>query len=603
MNFYNIPKDIKESNQFCFWKCVPSIDIRQKPLKKPYGFCKKTKKIIPSLKESNYWLDWSSLLSLFPKLTGGDWGIGLILNNTSYVAIDLDDCLVVKDNKVVLFEEVKQLLALFPGAYSEISPSNTGLHIIFKGTWLTNQNKSKIYLIDSLKKGKIEVYSGNDCRYITLTGNLIDRNFFISSLPFYSFESESLQKIYSKFFIKKNSDGDQPKYFLANLHSQYQSIRFKILESNYSETYLNLCNFVNPSYKSASEADWSYLNIVFKFLEAAQFYQEKYFLLKYFYRKDRPYRNKKDRFDYFDRTITKVLSSSVKTNNSSKGIASSSENLGYTFISKNVVLRVCNIMRIFHFGKSVQNFQYVYKSPNNYIKATNPLSLNQNDFVNYIAILQQFSEHMNSQSSLISENDYIEINVRKILQSLGKQDSGRSYERFINIVKKLAHTTIEYDKQIHINGLRSKKVGNLLMYEYKYNKSVSNHIYKKLFVKMHPSIIDILTEAKYNYSIFNYQSFLDIDSNELKLLYYYFCLSTLPGSYMYNFSFNDLLQFWPISKNRSTLFKRKQILHDLLDQFCYIQDRIPIRDIKIVLKKKENTVVNVLVKKRQFRLS
>lgn len=56
---------------------------------------------------------------------------------------------------------------------------------------------------------------------------------------------------------------------------------------------------------------------------------------------------------------------------------------------------------------------------------------------------------------------------------------------------------------------------------------------------MDASVVDILTEAKYNYSIFNYQSFLDIHSNELKLLYYYFCLSTLPGSHVYNFSFND----------------------------------------------------------------
>uniref|UniRef100_UPI003002179A hypothetical protein n=1 Tax=Anunuuluaehu liula TaxID=3049639 RepID=UPI003002179A len=114
----------------------------------------------------------------------------------------------------------------------------------------------------------------------------------------------------------------------------------------------------------------------------------------------------------------------------------------------------------------------------------------------------------------------------------------------MNIVKKLVHTTMEYDKQIHVNGLRSKKVGNLLIYEYRYHKSVSkdtDYMYKKLFIKMHLSIVDILKEAKYNYSIFNYQSLLDIDSNELKLLYYYFCLSTLLGSYMYKFSFNDLL--------------------------------------------------------------
>nr|UAD88329.1 hypothetical protein [Gracilaria tikvahiae] len=118
---------------------------------------------------------------------------------------------------------------------------------------------------------------------------------------------------------------------------------------------------------------------------------------------------------------------------------------------------------------------------------------------------------------------------------------------------------------------------------------------------MHPSIVDILKEAKYNYSIFNYKSFLAIHSNELKLLYYYFCLSTLLGSHTYKFSVNDLLKFWPKSKNRSTLFKRKQILYDLLDQFCDIQDKIP--DIKILLEKNMDVIVNVIVKKKQLQLN
>nr|UAD88328.1 hypothetical protein [Gracilaria tikvahiae] len=130
-------------------------------------------------------------------------------------------------------------------------------------------------------------------------------------------------------------------------------------------------------------------------------------------------------------------------------------------------------MKIFHLGKSVKSFQYVYESNNSYIKASNPLSLNQNDFVNHIAVLQQYAEYMRIHSSTISSNDDIEINVRKILHSFCKHDSGRSYERFMKIVKKIAHTTLEYDKQININGLRSKNVGHLLMYEYRYQQSVS----------------------------------------------------------------------------------------------------------------------------------
>ena len=608
-NILNLPNDIKSSKQFCLWQ-YKYIANSDKLTKVPYGYCKKQKRVIPSLKNKNYWFTFSEYLTF--KNFFDDFNLGLILTDGLLTVIDIDNYQRHKTLDIIL------LNMLSKGAYIEVSPSGKGLHIFYIGKWPYDRKKSITSIGNKAIKMTCEAYCGNDVRFITLTGKSIalkaqtnDKSLVhLSSL---NHEIENLAQLFFGYDIfgdmydslkSRSITLNESALKIDDISIDYIQIREKILASNWKKQYLNLCYDMNPSYKSVSEADWAFIQIVSRFIKAEIKNKKK--ILEFFYHKDRPYRAKKNRLDYFYRTVNKILSSSVEIKNTVKDLASFDKDFSDTCVNKNTVFKVCNVMRIFHLGKSVQNFQYVYKNANNYIKATNPLSLNQNDFVNYIAILQQFSQYMSFQPHLISENDYIEINVRKILQSLGKHDSGRSYERFINIVKKLAHTTIEYDKQIHINGLRSKKVGNLLMYEYKYIESILNdndYKYKKLFIKMHPSIIDILKEAKYNYSILNYQSFLDINSNELKLLYYYFCLSTLPGSYASKFSINDLLKFWPKSENRSTLFKRKRLLYSLLDQFCYIQDKIPIRDIKISLEKKGNIIISVLVKKKQLKLS
>lgn len=92
------------------------------------------------------------------------------------MVIDLDKCISIQNNKLICSNEVKIVLNLFSDAYCEISPSNTGLYIIFQGKWLINSNKVKQYIYESLKKGTVEVYSGSDCRYITLTSKSIKKN-------------------------------------------------------------------------------------------------------------------------------------------------------------------------------------------------------------------------------------------------------------------------------------------------------------------------------------------------------------------------------------------------------------------------------------------
>ena len=612
-NLLNLPDEIKSSKQFCLWKYKHTKNSN-KPLKIPYGYFKKQKEVIPSLKNQSYWFTFAEYLA-FKNFVQG-FNLGLILTDGPLTVIDIDNYQYHKTLDSILCKMLKQ------GAYIEVSPSGQGLHIFYKGKWPYSRKKSIISIGNQAIKMTCEVYCGDDIRFVTLTGQSIVLKTKVDYKPLVGLSNlkrqvEDLAQLffgYDVFGDIYDSHKEKKVYLnrsnlnnaelIVDISQDYLQIKEKILASNWKQQYCNLCNDMNTGYKSVSEADWAFLLIVSRFIKYNVKYKKQ--ILEFFFQKDRPYRPKKNRSDYFYRTINKVLSSSIIANQNSKSslYCDSNEKLQYTCINKNTVFKVCNIMKMFHLGRSVKNSQYVYNGKNNYIKVSNPLSLNHNDFVYYIAILQQFAEYINVQHRIISENDYIEINIRKILKSLSQYDSGRSYERFMDVVKKLACTTIEYDKLINVNGLRSKKVGSLLTYEYKYYKSVSidnGLLYKKLQIKMHPSIIDILTEAQYNYSIFNYTSFLNIKSNELKLLYYYFCLSALPGSYNYKFSFNDLLKFWPKSQNRSTLFKRKQILYDLLDQFCHIQNSIP--DIKISLDKREDVIVNVVVKKKQLKLS
>lgn len=85
---------------------------------------------------------------------------------------------------------------------------------------------------------------------------------------------------------------------------------------------------------------------------------------------------------------------------------------------------------------------------------------------------------------------------------------------------------------------------------------------------MHPLIMDILKDSNFNYGIFNKTIFSIQQNNSLKLWYYYFCISPLPGSFSKTFSLADLLELWPKSYNNNTIAKRKHALYDLLETSC-----------------------------------
>lgn len=100
---------------------------------------------------------WSTY-EVAKKSTYGD-GLGFVLNGDGIVCIDLDHC--IENGKASAVAQ--SIVDMMPGAYVEISPSGTGLHIwgraqLGKGFRFSYQEQS------------VEIYPNG--RYLTMTGNV-----------------------------------------------------------------------------------------------------------------------------------------------------------------------------------------------------------------------------------------------------------------------------------------------------------------------------------------------------------------------------------------------------------------------------------------------
>ena len=587
-DFALIPTKLRKDSRFCLWKYEQLSNSRTKFLKKPYGI-NSNNQIIPSLKNRQYWFSLDKLNELSFELQK-EYGLGLILTNGPYLVIDLDNCILIKNNQSILLEEVKQIIKLFPNAYCEISPSNTGLHIIFRGTWLINCNKAKRYLSQSLKQGTIEIYSGNDCRYITLTGNSLYSHIIKDDLPYFSLENNGLKELFINFFddneknytINKFITSDSIKQNETNiskeiLNQQYNFFQEKILNSGLSNTYSSLCNSVNPGYSSPSEADWFYLNLILKFLVSDRTYKEKYFLLKYFYQKDRPERLKKNREDYIKITIEKVLifdncNNNVKKVQKNKFIYQNNNNIK-KFDKKNI-LKLCNNMNIFYLNKPQRtSCRKLYKgSKNNYIEFIIPEPLTSIDSDYFSEILYQFYQ----QKFAISDNEclwpsekyIINLNISLIAKRLNKSDGGSFRSSLIESLDKLSLVKMSFEKQIIKSGLVHKGVKDLISYETFFsNDLMLNKKYKKIIVEINFLTFNIMQNSSCHYSLLNIEHRNKLPSSQLRLLYHYLCLKLMPGAdFFTDITTSELLKtFWSDTESLSTKRTRKKYLISLTE--------------------------------------
>lgn len=133
------------------------------------------------------------------EISGEVSGVGLILEAVGLVGVDFDGVIREIDGETVFDEESRQIIE-YLDAYTEKSPSGTGVHVLIKGKKPKN-TLSKIKNVVRLESGleyvtEYEMYDRG--RYFTFTGDILDG--FDHGLEE---RQEQLNKVYRLFEVRQ----------------------------------------------------------------------------------------------------------------------------------------------------------------------------------------------------------------------------------------------------------------------------------------------------------------------------------------------------------------------------------------------------------------
>lgn len=96
-------------------------------------------------------------------------GLGLVLTNSNYWALDLDHVINKQTGEVAPL--ARKFLASLVPTYTELSPSGDGLHLIFRGNRPPELARTRAK--DAFGMGMhLEVFGGTSSRYLTMTGQV-----------------------------------------------------------------------------------------------------------------------------------------------------------------------------------------------------------------------------------------------------------------------------------------------------------------------------------------------------------------------------------------------------------------------------------------------
>jgi hypothetical protein len=163
VSFQNIPNELKAHNNWVVWK----IEARNgKPTKPPFDANQNGKHAYAATDDAATWASFDRAVEVSDVLSGSDYeGVGFVFTDTDFVGIDLDG-VVDADNTISPF--AVEILKL-ANSYCELSPSGTGIHIIFETSLPLPAGNRK-----GSKKLGGEIYNNTSPRYFTVTGDKID---------------------------------------------------------------------------------------------------------------------------------------------------------------------------------------------------------------------------------------------------------------------------------------------------------------------------------------------------------------------------------------------------------------------------------------------
>lgn len=144
---YFIPQTLMSMRRWVLWKPEDGKKV-------PFSVCSTEKEICASTTNDKTWACYGDAVN---KLKYSDfYGLGFVFSRQDgLVFIDLDSCV---DESGELSEFADSVVKLFADTYVEYSQSETGLHIVAKGS-----------IPKAIKRKEIEIYS--DARYMAFTGN------------------------------------------------------------------------------------------------------------------------------------------------------------------------------------------------------------------------------------------------------------------------------------------------------------------------------------------------------------------------------------------------------------------------------------------------
>lgn len=278
INYDVIPDELRACNQWVVWKYVTRDG---KPTKMPIDA--KTGRAADST-EKDTWSTFEQARAYYEQHQDIA-GIGFVFSKDDpYIGIDLDSC--INENGEIA-EWAKEFIEV-ASTYSEISPSGKGVKMFLKGTMPSEKGRKKAY-----ETGAVEMYSQN--RFFTITGRHLE-----GTPTVISHNTDAVVKIYLKVFgsLDTEKPTSKPK---EPVTSDDRALIEKATNAENGDKFRKLWNGEIDTYTSQSEADLALCSIL------AFWTQGDAVRIDTLFRQSGLYRDKWDRDDYREQTISKAL--------------------------------------------------------------------------------------------------------------------------------------------------------------------------------------------------------------------------------------------------------------------------------------------------------
>ena len=184
---------------------------------------------------------WASYEEVLMVLENSDFeGLGFgFLHDDGLTFIDIDHCI---DGDGELSELAEEIMEMFSDTYAEVSQSETGLHIVCRGT-----------IPQTIKRKDIEIYSSG--RYMAFTGNA-----WTAAEP--TNHQAELDMLYERYRPKQSREEVKKKPHRAHKNTTAEEVIAYILKSRQGAKFARLHDGQWGAYQSQSEAEMAYFAIV-----------------------------------------------------------------------------------------------------------------------------------------------------------------------------------------------------------------------------------------------------------------------------------------------------------------------------------------------------